>query len=92
MEHPKPYDVVVSLRGHDAGKLFLVTGAAGDRITLCDGKTRRLANPKCKSPKHVRIAAEGLQKPPASDREIRETIALTAIEAAAKEVRLLGKR
>ena len=92
MEYPRPFNVVLSLRGHDAGKLFMVTGASEDRVLLCDGKTRRLANPKCKSPKHVRIAAEGSQNPPVSDREIRETIALTAREAAAKEVRLLGKR
>ena len=91
MERPAPYDIVVSRAGHDAGRLYMVTGTAGERLLLCDGKTRRLKKPKCKSPKHVRIAAAGTE-PPASDRKLRETIALTAAEAAAKEVRLLGKR
>ena len=91
MDRPAPCDIVVSLAGQDAGRLYMVTGTAGDRLLLCDGKTRRIDNPKCKSPKHVRIAARGAE-PPASDRMIRETIALTAAEAAAKEVRLLGKR
>ena len=91
MERPVPYDIVVSLAGHDAGRLYMVTGATEERLFLCDGKTRRMANPKCKSPRHVRIAAAGSEAP-ASDRKIRETIALTAAEAAAKEVRLLGKR
>jgi len=91
MERPAPYDIVVSLAGHDAGKLYMVTGAAEERLFLCDGKTRRMANPKCKSPKHVRIAAAG-DTAPDSDRKIREMIALTAAQAAAKEVRLLGKR
>ena len=88
---PEPFDIVVSLAGHDAGRLYVVTGVSGERLLLCDGKTRKLENPKCKSPKHVRVARRG-GSAELSDRMIRETIALTAAEAAAKEVRLLGKR
>jgi len=89
MERPEPYDIVVSRAGHDAGRLYMVTGTAEDRLLLCDGRLRRLQNPKCKSPKHVRIAARGAT-PPASDRMIRQTLALTAEKAAAKEVQVLG--
>ena len=90
MDCPAPYDVVVSLAGHDRGKLFQVVGAGEDRVLLCDGRNRRLENPKGKSPKHVRVAVR-CATAPATDREIRKTLALAA-EAAAKEERLLGKR
>ena len=91
MRRPAPYDVVMSLAGHDQGKLFMVTGAEGERILICDGRNRRLANPKSKSPKHVRLVAEG-DVPPATDKDIRQTLAQTAEQAAAKEGKLLGER
>ena len=91
MRRPAPYDVVMSLAGHDQGKLFMVTGAEGERILICDGRNRRLANPKSKSPKHVRLVAEG-DAPPATDKDIRQTLAQTAAQAAAKEGILLGER
>lgn len=91
MERPAPYDIVVSRAGHDAGKSYMVTGADGERLMLCDGKTRRMENPKSKSPKHVRIAARRTEKP-ASDKEIRKTLALAASNAALKEETLLGER
>ena len=92
MRRPQPYDVVVSLAGHDGGKLYMVTGAAGERLLLSDGKLRRLENPKSKSPKHVRLVAEGVS-PPETDRDIRQTLAQAAQRlAAAKEGKLLGER
>ena len=91
MKRPAPYDIVQSLAGHDGGKLFMVTGAEGERLFLCDGKNRKLANPKTKSPKHVRLVAEG-DAPPATDKDIRQTLAQTALEAEPKEGKLLGER
>lgn len=90
-QQPMAYDVVVSLAGHDKGKLFMVIGRSGERLLLCDGKNRRMDNPKCKSPKHVRtVAASG--NAPATDREIRKTLAQAAHGADAKEGELLGER
>ena len=91
MKRPAPYDIVQSLAGHDGGKLYMVVAAAGERISLCDGKLRKLANPKTKSPKHVRLVAEG-DAPPATDKDIRQTLAQAAEQAAAKEGNLLGER
>ena len=88
---PAPYDVVVSRAGHDAGRLYLVVGAREGRLLLCDGRLRRLENPKCKSPRHVRVAAPG-SRMPRSDKAIRLTLAQAAQDAAAKEEQLLGKR
>ncbi len=89
MRDPAPYDLVISKAGHDKGKLFVVTGTQEGKLLLCDGKNRRLANPKGKSPKHVRVVRMGSETP-ASDKDIRKTIALAASEAAAKEEMLLG--
>ena len=91
MNSPAPYDVVLSLAGHDQGKFFLVTGAEEGRLLLCDGRNRRLENPKRKSPKHVRVVLPGSDKPE-SDSAIRKTLALAASGAAGKEEKLLGER
>ena len=91
MRTPAPYDVVQSLAGHDGGRLYMVTGTQGQRLLLCDGRLRKLENPKAKSPKHVRVVARGGMAP-AADSEIRQTLALTAATAAAKEGKLLGER
>ena len=92
MPDPMPYDVIVSRAGHDRGRYFLVVGVREDgRLLLCDGRNRRLENPKCKSPKHVRFAGRASDRP-ASDRAIRTTLALAAQNAAAKEEILLGER
>ncbi len=92
MPEPMPNDIVLSLAGHDRGKLFLVVGAESDgRLLLCDGKNRRLADPKPKSPKHVRLVLRGANAP-GTDKAIRTTLALAAQNAAAKEERHLGER
>lgn len=92
MNVPEPNDIVVSLAGHDAGRLYMVAAVRENRLLLCDGRLRKLDAPKEKSPRHVRIVSRGGIPAGASDKMIRETIALTAAQAAAKEVRLLGKR
>ena len=91
MRIPAPYDVVVSLAGHDRGKLFQVTGRQDGRLLVCDGRNRRMEDPKVKSPKHVRIVAP-CGDAPATDKDIRQALAQAAREAAAKEGDLLGKR
>ncbi len=91
MKQPEPYDIVASLAGHDRGKLFMVTGREGERLLLCDGRNRKLEDPKYKSPKHVRIVAER-SGAPTTDRDIRQTLAQAAVSAAAKGGKLLGER
>jgi large subunit ribosomal protein L14e len=50
-------DIVISLAGRDAGKLFYVLSTEGEYALLADGKTRRLEKPKRKKLKHIRFAA-----------------------------------
>lgn len=53
----------VSLRGHDAGKIYLIVGVQGSGgregcFLLADGKSRPAASPKAKKPKHVNVLRE----------------------------------
>jgi hypothetical protein len=89
MNNPAPYDIVVSLTGHDGGAFYMVAGQEGGRLLLCNGRNRKLDNPKRKSPKHVRTVCCG-RKAPATDKEIRQTLALAASEAVTKEDTHLG--
>ena len=47
-------DIVMSLAGHDKGKLFFVIDTDGVYVTLVDGKQRRVEKPKRKKLIHVR--------------------------------------
>jgi ribosomal protein L14E/L6E/L27E len=48
-------DVVTSINGRDAGKLFIVVATDGDYSLLADGKGRRMEKPKRKKNKHIRL-------------------------------------
>lgn len=69
---------VMVTAGKEKGLLFAVVGFSGERLLICDGRTRRLNTPKTKSVKHV----EGLdlvlpEQCFRSNKELRR--ALTAI-------------
>lgn len=46
--------VVVSLKGHDKGKMYVVIGESEGKLFLCDGKNKKLSNPKVKNIKHLK--------------------------------------
>ena len=50
-------DIVRSLNGRDAGKLFVVIGIEGEFALIADGKGRRLEKPKRKKMKHLHLVA-----------------------------------
>jgi hypothetical protein len=52
---PEFSGLAVSLRGRDAGGIFLVFGNNGTTVMLVDGKRRKLKNPKRKNLRHVRF-------------------------------------
>lgn len=78
-----PYEIVLSLAGHDAGRLFVALGSDGDCLLLADGKERKLDTPKRKNPKHLRSvgtsahpAIKRLQRgEPVTDKQIRCALA-----------------
>ncbi len=46
-------EIVLSLKGHDAGQLFCVLDAQDGFALIADGKGRKLAAPKRKREKHL---------------------------------------
>lgn len=76
-------EIVLSLKGHDAGGLFCVLDAQDGFVRIVDGKGRKLATPKRKRESHLRLA--GTSAHPAivrlqrgegvSDRAIRQALA-----------------
>lgn len=51
----KKGSVVISLRGRDKDLTMCVTDIKENGVYVCDGKERKLANPKLKNPKHIKI-------------------------------------
>lgn len=77
-------EIVLSLKGHDAGGLFCVVDTTGDGFALiADGKGRKLAAPKRKRERH--LSGVGTSAHPAivrlqrgesvSDRALRRALA-----------------
>lgn len=42
-----------SLAGHDKDQYFIILTDEGEYVTISDGKTRTVANPKRKNKKHI---------------------------------------
>ena len=52
-------DVVISKRGHDSKKTFIVVATLNENyVLIADGKSRKLAEPKQKNVKHLKVLAE----------------------------------
>lgn len=46
-----------SKAGHDKGRTYVVIGEDGERVLLCDGRTKTLASPKQKNIRHVQMTS-----------------------------------
>ena len=53
----KTGDVVLSVSGHDKGRLYVVI-QAGEYPLLCDGKRKLLEKPKKKNKRHLKETGE----------------------------------
>ena len=52
-------DIVISLAGHDAGSVFIVTAELNaDFVLIADGKSRTIESPKLKRKKHLRVVGQ----------------------------------
>ncbi|MBR5538520.1 MAG: KOW domain-containing protein [Clostridia bacterium] len=47
--------VVISNAGRDKTKLMVIVKETENYLLVCDGKERRLAHPKRKNPKHLKL-------------------------------------
>ena len=76
--------IVRAAAGRDKDGLFCVVGAAQERLLLADGRRRKLARPKAKDLKHVKLLTDGFGHPAMqklkqgealSDNELRRALA-----------------
>ena len=70
----RPGSVVISSAGHDGGRLMVVTGADGGFVFVADGKERKLASPKKKNIKHVRVTQGFIEPEGLTDKRLRQTL------------------
>jgi ribosomal protein L14E/L6E/L27E len=69
--------IVKSLKGHDTGRVYLVIARLDENfVLLCDGKYRKLDNPKQKRIKHLEIIGEVTFDEKLTDSSIRKTCKL----------------
>ncbi|MFA7636249.1 MAG: KOW domain-containing RNA-binding protein [Monoglobales bacterium] len=67
--------VVVSLKGHDKGKLFVIIKSEEPYVYLVDGKNRKKHNPKKKSMKHIKVLQHYMPEVESlSDKAIRKQL------------------
>lgn len=53
-----PGEFVYASAGRDEGKCFIVLFCEDNYLYLCDGKSRKVSNPKKKKIKHVRLTGD----------------------------------
>ena len=80
MDRLTPGQIVLSLAGHDSGKLYVVLRREGACFLLADGRNRKLQNPKKKNGKHLERRsdsplAEAIDGGVVTDKMIRNTLA-----------------
>ena len=64
-------DVAQSLKGHDAGRMYVVIAELGEFVLVADGKYRTTENPKQKRRKHLKFVCKSEAD---SDETIKKTI------------------
>lgn len=71
--------VVISLKGKDTDFLMCVIGENEGKVLVCDGRKRRLENPKSKNPKHLKeLSCELSGEQMRTDKQIRKALKLIA--------------
>lgn len=77
-----PGRVVRSIVGHDKDSFYVVVTAQQGRVTIADGKARKLEKPKAKNVLHVRPTGTVLDMETiTTDKKLREALAAFARRA-----------
>lgn len=72
----KAGQIVKSIAGHDSGKFYMIVEVEKNRVTIADGKARKLIKPKAKNPAHLRPTNTVLDPAAAeTDRKLRKALA-----------------
>lgn len=65
--------IVMANAGRDKGRFFVVTGGGEEYLLIADGKTRKLASPKRKSLKHLKLTNTVVEVP-STDKALRAVL------------------
>ena len=74
-----------SLAGHDKNQIYIIIREDDEYVYLCDGRLKKVSNPKRKNKKHIQIIKKGtdteltqrlLNNEVVRDEEIKRTIKL----------------
>jgi ribosomal protein L14E/L6E/L27E len=63
--------VVISKAGRDKGRTMVVTDVSGGRVTVADGKERKIGDRKQKNPKHLQATNETIDMENITDAALR---------------------
>ena len=66
--------VVIAAAGRDCGGFFAVTELHEEYCFIADGKSRKLAKPKRKNLKHIRITNSVIDLNDITDKKLRELL------------------
>ena len=66
--------VVRAKAGRDNGGFFVVTALGKDHCFIADGKSRKLASPKRKNIKHIRVTDSMIDLNDITDKKLRNTL------------------
>lgn len=73
----KKGSVVLSRKGRDKNRLMCVVEVNRNGVYVCDGKERKLVNPKLKNPKHIVFTGMELSENQMhSDKSVRKALNL----------------
>ena len=69
--------IVKSKKGHDTGRIYLVTAVLSeDFVLVCNGKHRKLDNPKQKRVKHLEVISKAELPEGLNDAKLRKVCKL----------------
>ncbi|MGN1417122.1 MAG: hypothetical protein ACI4XF_09775, partial [Oscillospiraceae bacterium] len=66
--------IVRVIAGHDRDLFMIITAVDGDFAFICDGKSRKLDNPKKKRLKHLRFTNTVIDTADLTDKKLRRVI------------------
>ncbi|MGN0579994.1 MAG: hypothetical protein ACI4JE_03905 [Ruminococcus sp.] len=70
----KTGSIVKASAGRDCGGYFVVTGTDNGFFLIADGKSRRLAKPKRKNPKHLAFTNSVIDLNDITDKKLRRIL------------------
>lgn len=57
---PQTGGIVQSVQGRDSGSYYVIAAVDGNKLSLVNGRERKLENPKIKNVKHVRLMPQNV--------------------------------